>query len=111
MKPGAIYLVQFPFSDGSAAKLRPIMVISNEEMNQSEDVVVVPISSRPDKDDPFSIYVGGMDFSAAGLKMDSSIKWTKPTTLAKSVLGRRLGHMPVRLIDETRRKVREMLGG
>ena len=66
MKPGDLYLVQFPFSDGTAAKLRPIMIISNEEMNQSEDVVVVPLTSRPNKDDPFTIYVGGMDFAAAG---------------------------------------------
>ncbi len=111
MNPGNVYLVQFPFSDGTAAKLRPIMIISNEDMNQSDDVVVVPLSSRPSKTDPFSVYVGGADFAAAGLKMDSAIKWTKPTTLAKKILVRRLGQMPTRLIDETRDKVRKMLGG
>ncbi|MBW3539823.1 MAG: type II toxin-antitoxin system PemK/MazF family toxin [Planctomycetes bacterium] len=73
-------LAHFPFTDGTSAKLRPILIVSAAEYNRGEDVVAVPISSSPDPDDPNSVFVGDPEYSKAGLRCPSAIKWQKPTT-------------------------------
>lgn len=100
VKRGDVCLVHFPFTDGSAAKLRPALVISDDEFNRGDDIVVLPISSRPDESDPHSLFIGPPWFRSAGLKQESSIKWTKPTTISKVVLQSRLGTIPIQFLDE-----------
>jgi mRNA interferase MazF len=103
MNQGDICLVQFPFTDGSSAKLRPVLIVSSNRFNKSEDVVVKPISSKPAKDDPFGIFIDDLipEFKSTGLKTSSSIKWTKPMTVSKGVIRRYLGSLPALLLDET----------
>jgi mRNA interferase MazF len=42
-----IILAHFPFTDLSQTKLRPALIISSKEVNQSFDFVCVQITSRP----------------------------------------------------------------
>ena len=52
-----IYLMNFPFSDLSKKKVRPVVVISNEKYNlKYNDVLVIPITSNIKKSD-FSINI------------------------------------------------------
>ena len=103
MNQGDIFLAHFPFTDGTSAKLRPVLVISSNRFNGSEDVVVLPISSKPTSSDPFAIFIDELnpDFKDTGLKTSSSIKWTKPMTISKSVIRRHLGCLPKVLLDNT----------
>jgi mRNA interferase MazF len=102
MKRGEVWLAHFPFTDDSSTKLRPVLVVSADRLNSGEDVVVVPISSRPDRDDPYSIYLEPSDaeFAATGLRFPSAIKWTKPMAISKRVITRRLGKLSQARIDE-----------
>jgi len=95
MKCGQVCLTQYPFTDGTAAKLRPVLIVSLDEYNTGEDLVVLPISSRPTADDPQSVYIGSSSssFSMTGLRQSSSVKWTKPLTISKAVITRRLGSL------------------
>ncbi len=46
-----LLLVPFPFSDQSGKKVRPVIVISNNEFNAySDDVIVVGVTSNISKD-------------------------------------------------------------
>ncbi|MDP1729372.1 MAG: type II toxin-antitoxin system PemK/MazF family toxin [archaeon] len=46
-KQRELLLVPFPFSDQSGRKVRPVIVISNDEFNEdSEDVLVVGVTSN-----------------------------------------------------------------
>jgi len=54
MKPGEIWLVNFPFTDGSSTKLRPVLVVSADKFSVDGDTVVVPISSQVFAGDPFA---------------------------------------------------------
>ena len=45
MKRGDIVSVDFPFSDGSGSKFRPALVISNNKVEPSGDVILLMISS------------------------------------------------------------------
>ena len=113
MKCGDVCLVHYPFTDASGTKLRPVLIVSSAKFNGGDDVVVVPISSRPEPDDQFSVYIdsGTPGFTGTGLRYGSSIKWTKPLTIAKSVVSRRLGFIPQTLLTEVRDKIRTMFVG
>ena len=46
-----LLLVPFPFSDQSGRKVRPVIVISNNEFNKySEDILVIGVTSNILKD-------------------------------------------------------------
>ena len=48
---GDIVAVKFPFSDGSSNKFRPALVLSNNEVEKTGDVIILMISShRRDND-------------------------------------------------------------
>jgi len=46
MKQGSICLIHFPFSDNSGKKVRPVVIVSKEKVNQGEDVLVCAITSN-----------------------------------------------------------------
>lgn len=102
MKCGWVCLVEYPFTDGTGAKVRPVLVVSIDEFNAGEDVVVVPISSRPSPSDTYSVYIDSSSpqFAATGLKQSSAVKWGKPFTVSKRLLIRRLGTLESQLLSE-----------
>lgn len=104
MRLGEIWLVNFPFTDGSSTKLRPVLLVSSDKFNVGGDVVVVPISSQVYASDPFAYLLDPAmpAFRLTGLKAASSVKWTKPVTLSAKVFQRRLGHLPGKPLDEIR---------
>jgi mRNA interferase MazF len=44
IKQGQIVVAPFPYSDFSATKERPALIISNTTVNESQDVIIVGIS-------------------------------------------------------------------
>lgn len=110
MKLGEIWLVNFPFTDGSSAKLRPVLLVSADKFSTDGDVVVVPISSQVFAGDPYSYHLDQTlhAFRSTGLKTASSVKWTKPVTLASKIFQRRLGHLSGKPLDEIRELLRSV---
>ena len=85
---GAIVLVHFPFTDLSATKLRPALVI-HENVS---DAVVAFISSRvPDylSDADLLITPDHPAFAGTGLKRESVIKFDKVATVSRDLKRRR----------------------
>ncbi len=93
--PGQLLLVEFPFTDHTSAKIRPVLVVSAFEFNRGEDFVGLPLTSRIDGD-PFSFPILSSEpyFSQTLLRCDSAVKWTKPMPLSSKVVRRRLGSLP-----------------
>jgi mRNA interferase MazF len=110
MRQGDVILVRYPFTDGTGSKVRPALVISTEEFNNGEDVIVSPISSVPDEHDPYSLFIGNPIFSQAGLLKPSAIKWTKVATVDKGLVHRTLGQLPSDVLEELLGKLRQMFG-
>jgi mRNA interferase MazF len=113
MKCGDVCLAHYPFTDASGSKLRPVLIVSAAKFNAREDLVVLPISSKPDRDDQFAVYLekDSPYFAATGLRYESAIKWTKPLAISKRVITRRLGHLPEPLLTDVRSKLRSMFIG
>lgn len=110
MNCGWTCLVEYPFTDGTGSKVRPVLVISRDEFNKGDDVVVLPISSRPDKMDAYSVFIeqSSPAFLKSGLRLSSAVKWNKPFTIAKSLIIRRLGYLEANLLDQVAGAVRNV---
>jgi mRNA interferase MazF len=88
-KAGDIVLVRFPFTDLSAAKQRPALVVSPAGYTaRYGDVVVLALTSRPQPDDAAAI----VRWREAGLPKPT---WIKPliATLAAAMFTRTLGSL------------------
>lgn len=89
---GDVLVVEFPFTDGSARKRRPAVVVSSRAYNAVRpDIVMVAITSQiRDSQDGFDIAL--RDWSEAGLQKPSALK---PVifTLENGHVRRRLGSL------------------
>jgi mRNA interferase MazF len=110
MKCGDILLAQYPFTDGSASKLRPVLIVSSDQFNAGHDLVVLPISSQPDPSDKFSYYIDLSlpQFAGTGLRYSSAVKWTKPLAISIAVIKRRLGRLDAKCLEEVRARLRQV---
>ena len=87
---GDIVLVPFPFTDQSAVKRRPAVVISSAEYNEQQpDVILMPVTSQLRASArPFDVIIEGWEL--AGLLKPSAVK-PIIATLEQAILIRRLG--------------------
>jgi len=84
-----LLLVPFPFSDQSGKKIRPVIVISNNEFNEhSEDFVVVGVTSNITKD-KYTLGLTNNDlekgklFTQCCIKVDNILKIDKDLIIKK----------------------------
>ena len=83
-QPGEVWLADIPFTNGAASKLRPALVLWID----AGDVVVAAVTSAP----PRSITdVVLQNWSAAGLRVASTVRLSRLDCLEQSLLRRRLG--------------------
>lgn len=86
---GDVLLARFPFTDLTADKRRPVLVLSAD--NDGEDLIVCAITSRP-HDGPFDIAASPSKDN--GLKVPSRVQFDKVATLERGVIAGKLGSMP-----------------
>jgi mRNA interferase MazF len=105
---GKIVLVPFPFTDLTAAKLRPALVIY--EGNQ--DVILAFISSKiPSELSEVDVLItkNRSGFRNAGLKVDSVIKLDKIATVLKDLIVGEIGEINEELRKEVNQKLKKIL--
>ena len=95
LKRGDIVLVPFPFTDLTAKKLRPAIIISSNP--QELDVVITFISSIAPPGElsatDFLLTADHPDFTKTGLKKASVFKMRKLLTIERAKIVRRLGEV------------------
>ena len=103
---GKIVLIPFPFTDLTATKLRPALVLCEGE----KDVVVAFISSRTDKPKTVDIIINekNAEFKQTGLKLTSTIKLDKVATISKDLIIGEIGEIGPNLKKEVNRKITEI---
>lgn len=105
---GKIVLVPFPFTDLTAAKLRPALVIYEGE----KDIVVAFISSKaPSELSKVEVLIteNHAGFRKTGLKIDSVIKLDKIATVVKDLIVGELGELDEELRQEVNQKLRKTM--
>ena len=84
-KKGDIVAVNFPFSDLSGRKKRPALILSNDKVNQSGDLLLIQITSKV-KRDGFSLPLEDSNYEGQPLPLKSFIRIHKIFTLHESLI-------------------------
>ena len=104
-KQGTIVLVPFPFTDLSAAKVRPAVVLGMKPIGS--DIVLAFVSSKQKRGEyDVDIAPGEMN----GLKVPSVIICSKLATLEKTVLLGELGFVEKDILERIKTKLRLIFG-
>jgi mRNA interferase MazF len=98
---GDVVVVPFPFTDLSASKKRPALVVATFE---GEDLILAMISSQA-KMDEYSIIVMDDDFGTGGLPLISLVRANRLTTADKSIVLRKLGTLKQEKLKEVQEKI------
>lgn len=104
---GAIILIPFPYTDFSATKLRPALVLYENKY----DVVVAFISSKVPADlshPDIPVLQQHRGFAESGLKVDSIIKLDKIATIMKKYVVGELGELTSEIRAVVNEKIKEI---
>ena len=102
---GDVVVVPFPFSDLTAAKRRPALVIA--ELS-GDDLILCQITSNKIMD-PYSIEINDNNFESGNLNKISNIRPNRIFTADKKILLYKVGHLKNEKISETIDKIISIL--
>ncbi|MDR2168185.1 MAG: type II toxin-antitoxin system PemK/MazF family toxin [Clostridiales bacterium] len=106
---GDIILVPLPFTDLSASKRRPVLVVSKRSYNDvADDVVVVSITSSPGMK-PYEVRITKEDMLEGLLKKDSCIRADRVYTLAQSIVQKHFGRVKPEIVQKVKEKIFELM--
>jgi|SRR6266496_1428459 len=107
-----VVVLSYPFSDLSATKVRPALVVSSDSYNQnSQDAVFILITSNISRRGPFDVVVAKThsEFLLSGLRFDSAVRIDKIATLSKRLVVATIGRFGPKLIAEVEKQLRLFL--
>ena len=104
---GDVVVVPFPFSDLSASKRRPALVLVDLD---GDDLILSQITSQSVSDN-LSISLESTDFQSGGLNLSSNIRPNKLFTADENIVLYKAGSLKTEKFDEIVIKVKEMLDG
>ena len=97
---GDLLLVPFPFSDQSGRKVRPVIVLSNNEFNgHSEDIIVVGVTSNLSKD-KYAIKLDDKDLEEGKLITSCMIKIENILRLDRHLIIKKIGKIKKEKLKE-----------
>ena len=100
IQQGDLLLVPFPFSDQSGRKTRPVIVLSNNQFNlNSEDVIVVGVTSNLSKD-KYTATLENTDLENGRLFSKCLIKVENILKLDKDLIIKKIGKIKKEKIKE-----------
>ena len=102
---GEVIVLPFPFTDLSASKRRPALILSNIKGN---DYIMLQITSKNIKDN-YAISLIDSDFSYGSLQTDSNIRPNKIFTLDEKLILYKIGHLTENKLNECIQKVCYMI--
>ena len=89
---GDIVVVNFPFTDMSKTKTRPVLTLSNATINQTGDCLMVQITSQFNLDG-LSLPIAVEDFTGPVLPLISYVRVHKIFLLNESLIDRRFSRI------------------
>jgi len=109
MKQRELLLIPFPFSDQSGRKVRPVIILSNNDFNEhSEDILVVGVTSNISKD-KYSISLANKDLEEGNLLTECCIKTENILKIDKELIIKKIGKIKKGLLTKTISKILEII--
>jgi len=104
-----IILLPYPFTDLEGSKVRPAIVISNNNFNRrSEDVIAIPVTTIL-KDEPYSVLIGQENLSSGKLLKPSRIRFDKIFTVEKKLAVMKIGVINENTFRQAKSKIFEII--
>ena len=104
---GEIVLIPVPFTDLSASKKRPVLIISNDGFNaENQDIVVVAITSNLIQP---GVPITTADLKEGQLPKPSIIRSDKIYTLNQHIVVKRIGHVADTIVDTVRIDIMKLI--
>jgi mRNA interferase MazF len=108
-KEGDIVVVDLPFSDLTGSKLRPVIVLSKENVNAfSSDIVVAKITGTELKSIP-QLSLENSDLEEGKSKKKSYISLTSIYTVDKSLIASKIGRVKNSFLAKLSKALREVI--
>jgi len=104
---GDIVIIPVPFTDNKGYKLRPAVVISNDTIHQTGDVVIVQITSKL-KQDNLSITLNNEDITE-GLPVQSYIRVHKIFVLEQSLIKGKVSSLKIAKYQELIQRINQII--
>jgi len=101
-----IVLIPFPYSDLTGFKQRPALIISNNEINKTEDRICCLVTTNKSKE---SIIIERKDFESGKLPFKSWIKAHRLFTIHEKIIRKGLCTINARLYNKLLKKINECL--
>lgn len=95
-RPGEIWLADIPFTNGQAAKIRPVLILWLD----GHDAVLAAVTSAP----PRSLAdVALSDWQEAGLRVTSTVRLSRLDCLEQFLLRKKLGRLSAKDSETVKR--------
>jgi mRNA interferase MazF len=110
---GDVVLVDYPFTDRTGSKVRPTLVVSTDELHQSDDAIIAAITSVIRvrlKSSELFIEVAKPDARGSGLLSNSIVDCWNILTIDQRFILRRLGRLPSGLMKKAEECVKNAFG-
>ena len=108
-RQGDIVLIPFPYSDVSATKQRPVLVLSNTNYNQMQsDLVVAAITSNLTSK-TYTIQITAADLDEGLLRATSAVRADKIYTFSNQIVIKKFGHLKPSLFTEVKQQFMHLL--
>jgi mRNA interferase MazF len=104
---GDIVLVPFPFTMGTSSKVRPAIVVSNSIVNNTQDVILAQITSKPRRDS--FTYILENDKLSDSLNLSSQVRCHKIFVVQKTLIHKRISSLNQIGISELKEKIISIL--
>lgn len=102
---GDVVVVPFPFSDLSAAKRRPALVIASLI---GDDVILCQITSKA-VTDAYALAISDSDFTSGGLRQESNIRPNRIFTADSNLILYRAGTLSLNKVREVVAKIIQII--
>lgn len=103
-----IVLLPFPFSNLEGTRVRPALVVSNDNLNKkSEDCIMVPLTTVI-KDEPYSVIINQEDLSSGKLLKSSRIRTDKIFSIKKDLITMKIGIINNNILEKVKFEIKKM---
>ncbi|MDP3698065.1 MAG: type II toxin-antitoxin system PemK/MazF family toxin [Nanoarchaeota archaeon] len=104
-----LLLMPFPYSDLSASKIRPVLVMSNDKFNAlSQDVIVCCVTSNISRE-LYTVFLGKSCLEEGFLLEECCVKVENIAKIEKSKVVKKIGRINEKVFSEIRQKFHSLL--
>ncbi len=104
-----LVLLPYPFSDQGGSKVRPAIIVSNDNFNKRcEDCVLVPLTTVI-KNEPFSLILNQDSLESGKLLKQSRIRIDKIFTIKKNLIIMKIGKINDKTLEKIKFEISKVL--